>query len=67
LILNGAADQDAPEHTFYDLFFPGNHLPFLKEKVGYSEILKVQFADIWPLFGHFLVLLVLDEIDFYNR
>ena len=28
--------------------------------------LKVQFADIWPLSGHFLVLLVL-EMDFDNR
>ena len=38
---------------------------FTRKKV-WIMTLKVQFADIWPLSGHFLVLLVL-EMDFDNR
>jgi hypothetical protein len=48
---------------FFVLFVIFVHL---SRKKVWIMTLKVQFADIWPLSGHFLVLLVL-EMDFDNR
>ena len=43
---------------------PVKNIHITRKKV-WIMTLKVQFADIWPLSGHFLVLLVL-EMDFDN-